>query len=71
MKSLAIMALAAVGVKAQMEEYDSLFRQFGNCMGSEFGETQICDSINKFGAQCCNFVVVQDPTITGQFCVTD
>ena len=54
-----------------MKEYDSLFRQFGNCMGGEYGSTQACDAIERYDAQCCNFVVVQDPSITGQFCIND
>lgn len=65
------MALAMATANAQMQEYDSLFRQFGNCMGGDFGSTQACDSIDRFGAQCCDFEVVQDSSITGQFCVTD
>lgn len=47
MKSLATMALLAATAKAQMQEYDSLFRQFGNCMGGEFGSTQACDAIDR------------------------
>jgi len=71
MKYMATMAIAIATANAQMKEYDSLFRQFGNCMGSEFGSTQACDSIERYGAQCCDFEVVQDPSITGQFCITD
>lgn len=58
MKSLATMALLAATAQAQMEQYDSLFRQFGNCMGGDFGSTDECDAIGRTGAQCCNFVVV-------------
>lgn len=65
------MALLAAAAQAQMVQYDSLFRQFGNCMGGDFGSTDACDAIDRQGAQCCDFVVVQDSSITGQFCVTD
>lgn len=65
------MALAATTASAQMTEFDSLFRQFGSCLGGEFGGTQKCNEVGKAGAQCCDFVVVQDSSITGQFCVTD
>jgi hypothetical protein len=71
MKYLSTMALAIAAVKAEMKEYDSLFRQFGNCMGADFGSTQACDNIERFDAQCCNFVVVDDPAITGQFCISN
>ena len=71
MKQFATMALTAAAVNAQMKEYDSLFRQFGNCMGSDFGSTDACAQINRPDAQCCNFVVTTDDGITGQFCITD
>lgn len=65
------MALLVASASAQMEQYDSLFRQFGNCMGADFGDTQVCANIERPNAQCCDFVVVQDETITGQFCISD
>merc|ERR1719353_1800495 len=40
-------------------------------MGADFGSTQACDNIERFDAQCCNFVVVDDPAITGQFCISN
>ena len=71
MKSIALLALGVAGTKAQMQEFDSLFRQFGACSGADFGSTSACTAAGKAGAQCCDFVVVQDSTITGQFCVND
>ena len=71
MKSLALALLAASVSAQKMKEYDSLFRQFGNCMGNEFGSTKGCLDIGKANAQCCDFQVVNEESITGQFCVTN
>ena len=71
MKKFAAMALAATVVKAEMEEYDSLFRYFGSCQGDDFGSTDTCQDIGRENAQCCDFVVVEDTNIDGQFCVSD
>ena len=54
-----------------MQEYDSLFRQFGNCMGSEFGSVSGCEAISRPNAQCCEFEVVNEESITGMFCITN
>lgn len=54
-----------------MKEEDSLFRQFGNCMGQDYGSYAGCAGLGKANAQCCKFEVVNEETITGKFCVTD
>jgi len=39
-------------------------------MNSDFGATEECAAIGRAGAQCCEFVVVNEDTIEGNFCVT-
>lgn len=70
MKYITAVALGLAGVSAQMKEFDSLFRQFGNCMGAEWGSTAMCANIGKAPAQCCKFEVVNESSIDGKFCVT-
>merc|ERR1719498_295762 len=71
MKYFAAVALGLASVKGQMQEYNSLFREFGNCMGSAFGSTEGCAAIGRQDAQCCHFEVVNDDSITGSFCITN
>ena len=72
MRSIAIAALTVAATNAQkMKEEDSLFRQFGNCMGSDFGSVQGCAAIGRQNAQCCDFEVVKQESITGKFCITN
>jgi len=68
-----MMAAAALATASaqKMVEYDSLFRQFGNCMGNEFGDTAGCAALGRANAQCCDFEVVNEESITGKFCITD
>lgn len=65
MKSLAAIALATTVAAQGMTEYDSLFRQFGNCQGDEWGSTAGCEEIGKANAQCCKFEVSNDRNIKG------
>lgn len=65
------MALGAATVSAQMEELNSLFREFGNCMGEQYGSYAACKVLDRPNSQCCNFEVVGEETITGKFCVSD
>ena len=58
MKYLAMTAIAVSSASAQMTEFDSLFRQFGSCLGGDYGDTNVCNQAGKPGAQCCDFVVV-------------
>ena len=53
-------AFAVSTASGQMTEFDSLFRQFGSCLGGDYGDTNVCSQAGKPGAQCCDFEVVQD-----------
>ena len=50
MKYLTAIALGLASVSGQMQEYNSLFREFGNCMGSSFGSVEGCAAIGRAGA---------------------
>ena len=53
------MAIVIATATAQMQEYQSLFREFGDCLGAEFGSTDSCEKSQRYNAQCCNFRVVE------------
>lgn len=40
-------------------------------MGEQYGSYSACEALGRQSAQCCNFEVVGEETITGKFCVSD
>lgn len=56
MKSFATIALFVAVASAQMTEYKSLFKEFGNCNNGQFGDYDVCERLNRgSNAQCCKF----------------